>query len=231
MTSYCGSPPFPDEWLVLWNMDPVLLATLAGCAILSLRLPQPRLAIGGVAVLALAFVSPLCAISVALFSARAVHHILIIAAAAALLALALPLRRAGSVALAFVTATGILWAWHIPALYDLALANTAIYWLMQSSLLVSAIWLWHAMFAAPPVPALMTAIAAMVQMGMLGALLTFAPHALYAAHVGTTLPWGLTQIADQQLAGLIMWVPGILPYGIATALIARRVWMRAALAT
>lgn len=227
MTSYCGPPPVPDAAILAWNFDPVLLAGLAICAAMALRATNPRLAMAGVAVLAVAFVSPLCAISVALFMARAVHHILIVAIAAPLFALAFPSRRTAMIGPAFVAATGLLWAWHLPSLYDAALSNTRIYWLMQASLLGSAIWFWRSLFAAPLVSATLGAIAAMVQMGMLGALLTFAPAPLYAAHVGTTLAWGLPQLVDQQLAGLIMWVPGILPYAIALALIARRGWARA----
>jgi putative membrane protein len=68
----------------------------------------------------------------------------------------------------------------------------------------------------------------MAQMGMLGAILTFAREPFYTSHAATTWPWGLEQVADQQLAGLIMWVPGVIPYAVATALIARSVWTRAA---
>lgn len=224
MTSYCGAPPLPQEWLLRWNLDPALLLALAACTALALRSARPRLALGGVAALVIAFVSPLCALSVALFSARAGHHILLVAFAAPVFALAFPARRTTALVPAFLAATATLWAWHLPTLYDRALADTTVYWLMQLSLLATAFWSWRALFAAPPIPAALTAIAAMAQMGMLGALLTFAPRALYAAHATTTQVWGLAPLADQQLAGLIMWVPGIAPYAVATALIARRLW-------
>ncbi|WP_448663907.1 cytochrome c oxidase assembly protein [Sphingomonas sp. CJ20] len=230
VASYCGVPPVPEGWMLRWNFDPVLLLGLVVCAALAWRSANPRLALGGVGVLAILFVSPLCALSVALFSARAVHHILLVAVAAPLLALAFPARRAGSLGLALLAATLTLWAWHVPALYDRALAQTGLYWLMQGSLLATAIWMWRALLAAPPVPAMLAAIFAMAQMGMLGALLTFAPEALYRAHAGTTLAWGLGPLADQQLAGLIMWVPGVVPYAAIVALIGRRVWARAAMA-
>jgi putative membrane protein len=45
-------------------------------------------------------------------------------------------------------------------------------------------------------------------MALLGAFITLSPRPLYAPHAGTTLAWGLTQIEDQQLGGLLMWVPG-----------------------
>ncbi len=228
MTSYCGAPPHPYDWIGRWNFDPVLLVALAVAAAVAMRSPHPRLALASVAILAVAFVSPLCALTVALFSVRAVHHVLLVAAAAPLAALAFPGRGSRHLGIAFVISTATLWAWHLPSPYDRALDDTAVYWLMQLSLLGTAIWFWRELFAAPPVTASMASILAMAQMGMLGALLTFARTPLYASHAASTLPWGLEQVADQQLAGLVMWVPGVVPYALATALIARRVWIRAA---
>ncbi|KAF0105113.1 MAG: cytochrome c oxidase caa3-type assembly factor CtaG-like protein [Rhodospirillaceae bacterium] len=226
MTSYCGAPPHPYDWVERWNFDPVLLAALAATAVVAVRSQHPRVALASVAVLAVAFVSPLCALTVALFSARAVHHVLLVAAAAPLAALAFPGRGSKHLGIAFVASTATLWAWHLPALYDRALVDTTIYWLMQLSLLGTSTWLWRELIAAPPMTASMFSVLAMAQMGMLGALLTFARAPLYAAHTASTLPWGLEQVADQQLAGLVMWVPGVIPYALATALIARRVWTR-----
>lgn len=228
MTSYCGAPPHPYDWLERWNFDPVLLVVLAVTAVVAVRSPHPRLALAAVAVLAVAFVSPLCALTVALFSVRAVHHVLLVAVVAPLAALAFPGRGSNYLGIAFVVSTATLWAWHLPALYDRALGDTTIYWLMQLSLLGTATWFWRELFAAPPVTASMFSVLAMAQMGMLGALLTFARETLYSTHAASTLPWGLEQVADQQLAGLVMWVPGVIPYALATALIARRVWTRTA---
>lgn len=228
MTSYCGAPPHPYDWFERWNFDPVLLVVLAVAAAAAVRLQHPRFALASVGILAVTFVSPLCALSVALFSLRAVHHVLLVAIAAPLVALAVPARGSRHLGIAFVASAATLWVWHLPAFYDRALGDSAIYWVMQLTLLGSAIWFWRELFAAPPVPSLMFSILAMAQMGMLGALLTFARTPLYASHAASTLPWGLEQVADQQLAGLVMWVPGVIPYALATALIARRVWVRAA---
>ena len=228
MTSYCGAPPHPYDWLERWNFDPVLLVALAVAAAVAVRSQHPRFALASVGILAVTFVSPLCALSVALFSARAVHHVLLVTVAAPLAALAVPGRDSKSLGFAFVASAATLWAWHLPMLYDRALGDTAIYWLMQLTLLGAATWFWRELLAAPPLTASMVAILAMAQMGMLGALLTFARVPLYASHAASTLPWGLDQITDQQLAGLVMWVPGVIPYALATALIARRVWLRAA---
>ena len=63
-----------------------------------------------------------------------------------------------------------------------------------------------------------------VQMGFLGALLTFAGRPLYESHLATTFPFGIGPLTDQQMAGLIMWVPGMAPYAVAAAAQAVRRW-------
>ncbi|MET1756090.1 cytochrome c oxidase assembly protein [Novosphingobium sp. RD2P27] len=176
--------------------------------------------------LILAFVSPLCALSSALFSARAVHHVLLVAIAAPLLARAFPAERESGLALPFAVSALTLWLWHAPPLYTAALNDNAIYWLMQVSLLGTAWWFWRSVFAAQDVlpAALLTVAAAIGQMGLLGALLTFAPDPLYAHHLTAPLAFGLTPLQDQQLAGLIMWVPAMAPYLLIAIWMARRAW-------
>lgn len=220
---YCGPPPLPQEIWVSWNFDPMLLFSLA---VLSFWVRRSVAGLGAVAILFIAFVSPLCALSSALFSARVVHHVLLIAAAAPLLALAMPRFAATSITGPFLGSTVILWGWHLPVAYDLALSNVAVYWLMQISLLVSAIWFWSAVLSgkAAVVERIAFIVAGFAQMGMLGAILTFAPSALYAAHALAPFDWGMTPLWDQQLGGLIMWVPAGLPYAIAAALLARHHW-------
>lgn len=219
---YCGPAPLPDGIWSQWNGDPVLLAALA-LAAYALRRSTAGLA--GIAVLVVAFVSPLCALSAALFSARVVHHVLLLAAAAPLLALALPRARDG-VALPFTLFTVLLWIWHLPVAYDAALSNYAVYWLMQATLLGSALAFWQAVFSPSQAGGgnLLALLAAYVQMALLGALLTFAPDALYAVHATAPLAWGFTALADQQLGGLIMWVPAGLPFALWGGWLARRAW-------
>lgn len=108
----------------------------------------------------------------------------------------------------------------MPELYAAAIAAAFPYWLMQASLLGTAFLLWRRILAAAEGvgAALLALLATVIQMGMLGALLTFAREPLYAPHFATTLPYGLTPLEDQQLAGLVMWVPAALPY-LAAALL------------
>ena len=224
--TYCGPPPLPAEIWTSWNLDPPLLAGLAGLAFLIGRDRRGALA---VLALVIAFVSPLCALSAALFSARVVHHVLLVAVAAPLLALMVPTRRGGGVAAPLVAMTGTLWLWHVPALYDLALSETPAYWAMQASLLVTAILFWRAVLSPgqPAHAALLGVLAGFIQMGMLGALLTFAPAPLYAAHALSPLEWGLSPLTDQQLGGLIMWVPSCLLFALWGTSAARRAWQAA----
>ncbi|WP_426039793.1 cytochrome c oxidase assembly protein [Brevundimonas sp. DC300-4] len=221
--TYCGPPPLPGGLASSFNLDPVLLIALLAMAVV---LRHQKTGLVAVGVLAIALVSPLCALSSALFSARVVHHILLVAVAAPLLAAALPARRVTGIALPFVASTAVLWAWHLPQAYDAALANVAMYWVMQLSLLASAVLFWRAVLAQgrSPVDRLAFVVAAFAQMGLLGALLTFAPAPLYAAHAFAPLAWGLTPLQDQALGGVIMWVPAGIPYAIAAVWIARRSW-------
>jgi putative membrane protein len=162
------------------------------------------------------FISPLCALSSALFSARVLHHVLLIAAVAPLLALAFPIRGLSSGPLALLVGLHaiILWVWHMPAPYEWGLASVPSYWLMQASLLGSAWLLWRAIVAptAQSGPSLVALAATSAQMGFLAALIVFAPRPLYPVHFGSTAVWGMSPLADQQLAGLLMWAPASLPY-------------------
>ncbi|KAK0341674.1 hypothetical protein LTR94_025417, partial [Friedmanniomyces endolithicus] len=163
--------------------------------------------LGAIAVLAVNFISPLCALSSALFSARTVHHLLLVTAAAPLAALALLGRPQGGLVLATALQGVIFWIWHSPSLYASALSHDGVYWLMQISLFVSALWFWSAVRSAKAPAAVAALLGAMLMMGLLGAVLTFAGQPVYAPHLFTTLGWGLTPLEDQQAAGLIMWAP------------------------
>lgn len=221
---YCGPAPDPGAIWGRWNLDPPLLAALA----LALVLGRSRAGAAAVAVLAVAFVSPLCALSAALFSARVVHHLLLVAVAAPLIALALPARVPRGTTPLFLISTAVLWTWHLPQAYDAAMANTGVYWVMQATLLGSATCFWRTVLAPgqPAGQAGLAILGAYMQMGLLGALLTFAPDALYAIHQRAPLSWGFTPLSDQQLGGIIMWVPAGLPYAAFGALVALRGWRR-----
>lgn len=223
LIAYCGRAAVPGDFWTRWNADPLLMAALAALALVVARgrSADVRAGCGAIVLMFVVFVSPLCALSSALFSARVLHHVLLIAAVAPLLALAFPQRRASPVPLALLVAGHaiVLWLWHAPGPYVWGLASVPAYWLMQLSLLGSAWLVWRAVLS-PTTPSGLALVALAVtigQMGLLGALIVFASVPLYPVHFASTLAWGFAPLADQQLAGLLMWVPAMLPY-LATGL-------------
>lgn len=222
---YCGTAPLAGEWR--WNLEPVLLAGLLAASALTIWKTRGRergLWLAALSVLAVGFVSPLCALSSALFAARTVHHVLLVAVVAPLIAWAMPARRVGPLALATTAQAAIFWGWHAPAAYAAALSNDAVYWGMQASLLASAVWFWTGVRKASAPVAVGHLLIAMVAMGLLGALLTFAEQPVYAPHLLTTQAWGLAPLEDQQTAGLIMWAPAAAIY-LAAALLVLGRWI------
>jgi putative membrane protein len=217
---YCGIPPDSGTLFERFNLDPVLIGTLLFLATTHLAQARRRsdrvLIISGWSIAALALVSPLCALSVALFSARVAQHMTLILIAAPLLALALPdaarhHRRMGiwGATTAFFLA---LWFWHMPGPYGATFQSTPIYWSMHLSLFGSAVWLWREILQGGQrytVDIVAAGALTSMQMGLLGAVLTLAGHPLFFNHLTTTQVWGLSPLEDQQLGGVFMWVPGI----------------------
>lgn len=224
---FCGAPPVPATLWQGWTLDPWLLAGLAVVgAVPILRWqqgvpPGHRAWLAGVTgwlLLAASLVSPLCNLSVALFAAREAQHVVLLLVAAPLLAAAClgpGLRNDGDPQRGLATSTVLFgtafWFWHAPAAYDASLRGDLAYAAMHVSMIGTAVLFWRGLFRAwqrRPHLAALAALVTTIHMGVLGALLTLAPRALYASHLDTTLPWGLTPIEDQQLGGLVMWVPG-----------------------
>lgn len=230
---YCGAPPIPGE--VAWNFDPILCSFLALGAVVyyasgwRVRRDAPSthekicFALGWV-VLALALISPLCNLSVALFSARVGQHMILSLVAAPLLVLGradmLLLRafgahssiptRGDACAACFAFATA-LWVWHAPAPYYATFASHIVYWTMHVTLFFASVALWRVLLRGvthQPVFALLASAFTGAQMCALGVLFTFASHPLFFVHATTTWAWGWTPVQDQQFGGLLMWVPG-----------------------
>ncbi|MDO5630620.1 MAG: cytochrome c oxidase assembly protein [Paracoccus sp. (in: a-proteobacteria)] len=229
-TPYCGPAPLPGELWQSWNFDPTLLIALAVFGVLLAWGAQSRVAAAvGWGALVVAFVSPLCALTVALFSARAAHHLLLVTVAAPALALAWPLMRQMPAALSLAVLSAAMVAWNLPRVYDAVWISDVVYWGMQAAMLLPA-WVFWSAVLAPNGPAedmmrraLLTGGLAGI-MGLIGAVLTFAPQPLFFQHIEGAALWGVSPLSDQQLAGLVMWVPGFVPVAILTALMLRRVW-------
>lgn len=203
--------------------------------------------------LAAAVVSPLHQAGERSFAAHMLEHELLMLAAAPLLVLSEPLavmlwafpktaRKAlGGAALAPVVAApwrlltdqvvatllqaAALWLWHVPALFDRALADPAWHIAQHLSFLVSALLFWSAMLHGPRRSygvAALCLFATSVVSGALGALMAFAQSPWYPGYAQLGMaPLGLTALEDQQLAGLLMWAPGGLVHiGAALAMVA-----------
>lgn len=125
-----------------------------------------------------------------------------------------------------------LWTWHIPFLFEAVLHSEWVHTAQHLSFLVSALLFWWALIHGPRGvmgygAAVLYVFTTSVHSGVLGALITFAATVWYPSYVGLTSSWGLTPLEDQQLGGLIMWIPAGLVYIIAgLALLAG--WMREA---
>jgi putative membrane protein len=105
-----------------------------------------------------------------------------------------------------------LWGWHLPFWYESALDSRAVHAAEHLSFLLTGFAFWRIVVGGGRRRysygvAIFCVFVTALQSGVLGAVLTFASQPLYAKHVVGARAWELTAIADQQLAGVIMWVP------------------------
>jgi putative membrane protein len=204
--------------------------------------------------LAGALVSPLHWLGEHLFTFHMIEHEIVMAVSAPLLIAARPIgtmlwalpRRARLMAGRLLRRRGIvtawdwlssggnatvlhgiaIWAWHAPVLFDAAVTNVAMHRLQHLSFLLTAmLFWWSVLYRSHPGVAAWHLFVTMIHTSILGALMALAPKVLYQAQTATALEWGLTPLQDQQLAGLIMWIPaGTVYAGAAMALTV--IWIR-----
>jgi putative membrane protein len=121
-----------------------------------------------------------------------------------------------------------LWVWHVPRFFDAALHNEALHIAQHSCFFVSALFFWWSVLARRSRQAEGVGVASlfttMMHTSVLGALLTFAPSVWYRSYLGGALA-SMTPLEDQQLGGLIMWVPAGIAY-IAVGLAIVTSWLR-----
>jgi putative membrane protein len=167
-----------------------------------------------------------------LFSAHMAQHILLLLIVPGLLLLAVP--RGQSLAflprvvrhpiLGWIAGVGAMWFWHVPAFCDAAVASNRVHAVQTISLVMLGLLFWLGILApreserfSPPlaVAYLFTACAAC---SVLGIVLTLSPITVCSAYVGQSAVrvgvdslgrggWSLDPAQDQQLGGLLMWVP------------------------
>ena len=109
-----------------------------------------------------------------------------------------------------------LWLWHIPRFFQATLDNDWIHSAQHVSFLGSALLFWWSLFYAHGKvrygASVLYLFTTAVHTSILGALLTFASTVWYPDYAATTPAWGLTPLEDQQVGGLIMWIPAGLVY-------------------
>ena len=212
----------------------------------------------GLAVLVGALLSPLDPLASTLFSAHMVQHLLLMLVAAPLLVHARPTAAlvAGLPTRARLAARGVrvepwrsaartalnpvavwtagtlaLWAWHVPTLYEAALAHDAVHVLEHASFLGAAVLFWTVVLGSGARPlrsghaggplrsghagrrgvsrpvAMLLVLASSVQSSALGLVLLLAPDALYPVHAEGARAWEVSLLGDQHVAGGLMWGP------------------------
>ncbi len=131
-------------------------------------------------------------------------------------------------AVAWLLGTGAVWVWHVPALYNAALDSEGVHIGQHLCFLVTATIFWWPVLSPldghglEPVVAIIYLFAAAFASSVLGIVLTFAGPGLYPAYLHpegdpavlslVRNDWGISPAGDQQLGGLLMWVPGSLVY-------------------
>lgn len=172
--------------------------------------------IAGLAVTGAALVPPLETATTSSLTAHMVQHVLLIAVAAPLLGAGLPRaghhqRWAGWTAAALAVEAGVMWAWHAPGPYEAALRVEPLHALEHLSLLGTATVFWWALDVRRPAGgAVAFVFAAALPGSALGAAMTLAASPWYASY---------PSLADQQLAGVVMWAFAGLAYVVGGAVV------------
>jgi putative membrane protein len=215
----------------------------------------------GLAALLAALASPIDGYASKSFTVHMVQHMLLTVAAAPLLMLGAPIRpllrglpawvrasvvrplaRAHAVRslvhalrhplIAATLYVGGLYAWHVPGLYDAAVADPRVHVLEHAWFFVSALLFWSVVIDPEPfratlgygarLPYLLVMGAA--QNTVLGGVLAFTTRPLYAAYSGDTALFGFDRVTDQRVGGAIMWVVGDFVF-LAAASVAFFLWL------
>ena len=131
---------------------------------------------------------------------------------------------------AFVAHAIAIWAWHLPSPYQLSLQSELAHSAQHASFLITALLFWWALVHGTAGrmrhgAAILYVFGTALHTSILGALLAFADVPWYPLYGRSTMLWGMTALEDQQLAGLIMWIPAGLAYvTVALWLLSR--WLR-----
>lgn len=224
-----------------WSWNPMLALLCLGACVAYVAACGVTARIGyflaALAVLLLALISPINALADGyLFSAHMVQHILLLLGAPALLLLSLPrsfapsekARILANPVLGWVAGVGAMWFWHAPALCNAAVTSKPVFLTQTGSLLVLGGLFWWQVLAPreeqrlTPLAAVGYLFTACLACSALGIILTFSPVTVCGVYMhpvdrlgmlGTIRSaWGMTPAKDQQIGGLLMWVPMCMIY-------------------
>jgi cytochrome c oxidase assembly factor CtaG len=196
--------------------------------------------LGGVLCIAIALISPIDTLADQVFAMHMVQHVLLLDFAPILLIVGLTkvllrpvartvldLERAlgpiASPVFAILFYVGVMWIWHVPALYDLALRHSGVHVLEHTFFLTAGLlYWWHLLSPVrgrhfgglAPVGYM---VSTKVMVGLLGIFLTFAPSSIYSFYEDQPHVWGLHPSDDQALAGAIMAIEQSIVMGVALA--------------
>jgi putative membrane protein len=197
---------------------------------------RPLALTGALATIALVLLPPLGSVAEYLFSAHMMQHLLLIVVAAPLLVLSEAIdgtRLAHTLsrpAAAWCLFVGIFLFWHWPVAFQWAAGGLASRLFENATIIVSAFLFWSVALAPKNGDALnygaraLFVMTAAVATDLPGVIMVFAPRAICTMPAENAARWGLTPLEDQQIAGMLMWVPANLAFfSIATWLFAR--WM------
>ncbi len=205
--------------------------------------PQATWFILGTLVILLALVSPLDELGdTYLFSAHMTQHSLLVFVVPPLLLAGTPAWLADALVRprlvhplarfltrptsAYLLFNLIFAAWHFPTFYEAALDNQNIHIVEHLCFLVTAVLNWWPVFSpstllprlSPPVQLVYLFLEG-IPCTVLGAIIIFTPTILYPAYASAPAQLGLTPMNDQQIAGLIMAMPGAMAYMIAMTVV------------
>lgn len=125
----------------------------------------------------------------------------------------------------------VLWGWHLPVLYEWALYDPVVHDIEHLSFFLAACLFWRIVIDHRSHLRLNAGLGVLylfttsLHATMLGVFMALAPRPWYAIYAGRTERWMLSPLEDQQLAGLIMWMPACTIYAVAAAILFA-LWLR-----
>lgn len=124
-------------------------------------------------------------------------------------------------AVAWTAYAAVMWLWHLPSLYEAALRHPIVHDVQHLSFFGAACLFWRPLLdpvsrqRMHPIAAVLYLFATSLQGSALGIFMALSQETWYPEFQETTTAWGFTPLEDQQLAGLIMWMPACLVYALA----------------